>query len=341
MKSISSARSHAFKISSQWGLICLMALAQGTSLLPVKAHYQPADPKATRQVRALLDFLKAQSGNGFISGQVDLGDAEWVKTNTGKYPAILGLDFMHVPKRMGSQTQDTSIAIDWYQKKHGLVTYQWHWSSPSGASDPGSGFYTGKTTFDLPTALRDPKSADYQGLLADIDDVAGQIKVLSDAHVPIIFRPLHEAQGGWFWWGAKGPASCLKLYKLMYQRMTHFHRLHNIVWAWTAYPASSGKGDPLAWYPGDDCVDVVVSDYNEKKQDFDDLTRLTNGRKMVALAETMNAPDPSRVLTDTPWVYWVTWARRDWHKESNDDMKKAIANPLTLTLDRLPDVSKW
>lgn len=321
--------------------VATSCLAQSAGVAPAPAPYRPADRRASRQVHAVLDYLKGQCGKGLISGQVDLGDAEWVKANTGKYPAILGMDFMHAPRRMGGDTKSAPVAIDWYRQKRGLVTYQWHWSSPSGAQDPGSGFYTGKTKFDLDAALKDPASPDYKGLLTDMDDVAAEIKKMADARVPILFRPLHEAQGGWFWWGAKGPENCKKLYHLIFDRMTKMHRLHNLIWVWTAYPASNGKGDPAAWYPGDDCVDVVVSDYCEKKQDFDDLTRLTGGKKLVALAETMNAPDPDKALADTPWAYWVTWARRDWNKRSNDDMKRAMSRSLTITLDRLPDVSRW
>jgi mannan endo-1,4-beta-mannosidase len=335
---------HLFRVAA---LALLAAGLSGYSPAPpihrstMNETYAPADPKATRPVRALLNYLNDQRGKGLISGQTDLPDAEWVKANTGKYPAILNLDFMHAPKRMGGQTKDTEAAIEWFRKRGGLVSYQWHWSSPSGASDPGSGFYTKSTKFDLATALANPDSHDYQALLEDIDDVAGELAKMQAAGVPVLFRPLHEAQGTWFWWGAKGAENCKALYHLIFERMTKKHQLHNIAWVWTAYPESNQKGDPAAWYPGDHCVDVVVSDYCEKKQDFDDLTNLTNGKKMVALAETMNAPAPDRILPDLPWAYWTTWARRDWSKNSNDDMKRAMASPTTITLDKLPDVTKW
>jgi mannan endo-1,4-beta-mannosidase len=311
-----------------------LALSTLAATAPARDGYRPSDRRATREVREVLNYLKAQQGKGLVSGQTDFGDVKWIEANTGKRPVILGLDFMHVPTRMGKQTGDTDLAIDWFKNQKGIVTYQWHWSSPSGAQDPGSGFYAGKTSFDLVKALADPKSADYQGLLTDIDDVAGEIKKMNQARVPIIFRPLHEAQGTWFWWGAKGPEACVSLYKIIHDRLTKRHRLHNIIWAWTAYPASQKKGDPAAWYPGDNLVDIVVSDYCESKGEYDELVKLTNGKKMVALAETMNAPDPDKVLTSTPWAYWVTWARRDWNNRSNDDMKRAIANPKTITLDQ-------
>ncbi|CAN5573175.1 hypothetical protein BH11ARM1_BH11ARM1_01060 [soil metagenome] len=315
----------------------LLAMAVVAS---ASGQYQPADPKASPQVRAMLNYLKQQSGKGFVSGQTDLKDTVWIRENTGKLPAILGLDFHRAPKRAGHETGDTAVAIDWFKNKHGLVTYQWHWSAP-GAKDIGSGFYSKDNPFDLSLALKDPKSDDYRALIADIDDVAAELKKMSDAHVPGLFRPLHEAQGGWFWWGSRGPESCTKLYDIIFDRITKTHNLHNIAWVWVAYPESQQKGDPKAWYPGDNKVDIVASDYCEKKQDFDDLVKLTNDRKMVALAETMNAPDPDRLLADIPWAYWVTWARRDWHSESDDDMKRAMSREKTITIDKLPEVTKW
>jgi len=318
----------------QWLFLALLAFAA----TPIHAAetYRPADPKATKQVRAVLNFLKQQQGKVLISGQTDLKDARWIEENTGRLPVVLALDFMRTPARMGRQVADTDTAIDWFKNKGGIVSYQWHWSSPTGASDPESGFYAKSTTFDLHKALADPKSPEYVGLIADIDDVAVELKRMNKAGVPIIFRPLHEAQGTWFWWGAKGPEACRKLYDLLFDRMTKHHRLHNIIWAWTAYPDSQNKGKAKDWYPGDNKVDLVVSDYCEKKTEYDELVALTGGRKMVALSETMNAPDPDKVLAEIPWAYWVTWARRDWNSRSNDDMKRAMAHPKTLTLDKMP-----
>ena len=326
--------------SMRTSLLLGLAISSLACSAVAEDSYRPADRRATKEVRELLNTLKRFQGKGLISGQTDVSSVNWIVENTGKTPAILGLDFMHCPTRMGHEVKDTDVAIDWYKNKHGYVTSQWHWSSPSGAKDAGSGFYSGKTTFDISAVLRDPKSADYQGLIQDIDDVAGEMKKIQKAGVPIIFRPLHEAQGGWFWWGSKGAESCVALYRLMFERLTKHHGLHNLVWAWTAYPESQKKGDPAAWYPGDNMVDIVVSDYCEKKQEYDELVNLTKGKKMVGLAETMNAPDPDKVLGTTPWVYWVTWARRDWNSRSNDDMKRAMANPKTISIDKLPEIRK-
>ncbi|NBU29202.1 MAG: hypothetical protein EBS42_13605 [Caulobacteraceae bacterium] len=128
-----------------------------------------------------------------ISGQTDLKDARWIEENTGRLPVILALDFMRTPARMGRQVADTDTAIDWFKNKGGIVSYQWHWSSPTGASDPESGFYAKSTTFDLQKALADPKSPEYLGLIADIDDVAVELKRMNKAGVPITYS-LAEAR---------------------------------------------------------------------------------------------------------------------------------------------------
>ncbi|MBS1705844.1 MAG: hypothetical protein JST40_08215 [Armatimonadetes bacterium] len=299
-----------------------------------KEDQKPCDAKATPEAKALLSYLQNQQGKAFVSGQTDHPDALWVKEKTGRLPAILGLDFMRATRRDGGETENTKVAIEW-TKAGGIVTFQWHWVSPTGAPDRGKGFYSKDNPYDFSVALANTKSDEYAALLEDIDDVAEQIGVMAKSNVPIIFRPLHEAQGAWFWWGTKGPENCKKLYRLVFERLTEHHKLHNILWAWTAYPASQQKGDPAAWYPGDQFVDFVVSDYCEKKQDYLDLVELTNGKKLVALAETMNAPDPSKVLAETPWAYWVTWAKRDWNDRSEGDLIKAMAEKRTVSRDQV------
>ena len=282
----------------------------------------------------MLDYLRAQTGKRMVGGQVDLPDLKWVAENSGRTPKILGLDFMSYTSQMGKHVENTQIAIDWVKKHGGLVTFQWHWVSPTGAKDLGKGFYTGSTDFDLAATLAAPQSAGYRALLSDIDDVAAELKKLATAKVPVLFRPLHEAQGRWFWWGAKGPEACVALYRLIFDRFTRVHGLHNIAWVWNVYPASQDKGDPVAWYPGNSIVDVVATDYLQDGLAYRDLVHLTDGHKIVALAETMNPPLPQKSFADgAMWSYWVAWARRDWNKNRASDMKASMTAAATVTLE--------
>ena len=71
----------------------------------------------------------------------------------------------------------------------------------------------------------------------------------------LLWRPLHEASGKWFWWGAKGAAPCKALWNLMYDRMVNHHGLTNLIWVWNS------DGADYEWYPGDDKVDILARDF--------------------------------------------------------------------------------
>src|SRR5690606_20982603 len=188
---------------------------------------------------------------------------------------------------------ETEQTIAWARETGGIVTMMWHWNAPADLVDSGEwrwwrGFYTNATTFDLPGALADPQSSDYGLLLRDIDTIADELQKFEDAGVPVIWRPLHEAQGGWFWWGDHGPEHFKQLWHLMYDRLTHEHGLDNLIWEFTS---SAAEGDHLDWYPGDDVVDMIGLDvYTTESSNMSgpwiDVLEHYNGEKMIALSET-------------------------------------------------------
>lgn len=182
--------------------------------------------------------------------------------------------------------------------------------SPSGSntSTPDAwynNFYTEGTTFNLSSAIQ-PSSRDYKLLIRDIDAIAKQLARFNDT--PILFRPLHEADGGWFWWGASGPEPCKALYHLLFDRLTRTHGLNNLLWVWNSKVPE--------WYPGNDFVDVVSVDVYADKGDHSSqiaeyraLQNLTgNSPKPIALGEVGNIPDPEQMHKDgAKWAYWLTW----------------------------------
>ena len=86
---------------------------------------------------------------------------------------------------------------------------------------------------------------DAQGLALldeDINIIAKALKTLQKKKIPVLFRPLHEASGGWFWWGASGAEPYKKLYIHLYDRLTNYHKLNNIIWVWNGDSAESIHG---------------------------------------------------------------------------------------------------
>ncbi|MED4841401.1 glycosyl hydrolase [Weizmannia sp. CD-2023] len=303
--------------------------------------FELSNQNASKETERLYNYIKNQQGRSIISGQQDLSNAEWIKQMTGNYPAIVGFDFYDYSSASklahGGKSYQVEQAIQWHNK-NGIVTFCWHWVAPNMKYNENwsNGFYTRYTDFNVEYALDHPKSNDYKMIIKDIDLIAVQLKRLQKANVPILFRPLHEAEGKWFWWGAKGPKYAKKLYILLYNRLTHYHKLNNIIWVWS----STSK----QWYPGDKYVDIIGYDYYTKPMDTDPVLskykQLSEFNKPVALTETGTIPDPLLVnKTNASWSWFMEW-RDDFLKDGSynklEYLKYVYNNSYVITLERLP-----
>jgi mannan endo-1,4-beta-mannosidase len=284
------------------------------------------DPLATRNTQLLMNYMTSLYGSKTLSGnqgQVGQNDPfptqDYLNRSGGLVPAIRGSDFIdYSPSRVeryDNRNNETERMIDWAHQTGGVVSMMWHWNAPTDLIDqPGEewwrGFYTDATTFDLPGALANPGGEDYQLLLRDIDTIGAELQKFQDADVPVIWRPLHEAQGGWFWWGAHGPEAFKDLWHLMYDRLTNVDGLHNLIWEYTS---SAAEGDFLDWYPGDDEVDIVGLDiYTDPSSSMSgqwyDILQEYDGKKLVALSETGTLPSPDALdAYGIDWSYISPW----------------------------------
>ncbi|MBE0667269.1 MAG: hypothetical protein IH593_06285, partial [Bacteroidales bacterium] len=295
-----------------WFLVDYIRIEPNTDPeIVVQIPYKLATPEPNTETRRLFSYLTNLFTKKVHSGAMSLSakeEAEWLFTNTGKYPALIGLDFMNHNRDWG--WYDKSIVVnearDWYNR-NGLVAICWHWRDPSGLTDE---FYTSGTNFDV-SKISDPASAEYQAMVADIDRIAVFIKQLQDENVPILFRPLHEASGGWFWWGAKGAEACKTLWRLMFDRMVNYHGLKNLIWVWTT-DVRADNGD---WYPGDEYVDILGADIYAADGDFSSQILTYNaikekfqGKKLITLSENGPVPDPDNLVADKAhWSWFMPW----------------------------------
>ncbi|NQU86050.1 MAG: hypothetical protein HQ541_09845, partial [Mariniphaga sp.] len=315
----------------------------------------PVDLNATEATKELYDFLLFQFGHRIISGQTH-SNYDLIKNLTGKSPLIRNHDLQHFTEGYpylwadGGHTfgkhDDGSVdaLIEWYNntEKKGIVAYQWHWHSPTGGEVSTNTFYTNLTTFDIREAVKEG-TPEYNLIIRDIDDIAAELKKFQDADVPILWRPLHEAGGGWFWWGAHGAEPCLKLYNILFERLKNHHQIHNLIWVWST-PEES-------WYPGNDKVDIIGQDsypgsynYDPQKDQFDHLYNLTNGKKIIAMTENGAIPDPDDCLNlDAPWSYFMTWNDLTLERNNQLHLINVYNNPNVLTLesDNLKTDNTW
>ena len=342
------------------------------NLSPTK---QLSNPNASDSAKRLYSYLLDQYGNHIIAGQQEYcgdhnynswnspdvfikdneAEFEYILDKTGKQPAIRGIDFLAYNTSMDWRDHAPERAIEWVNKYHGIATVTWHWNVPSDEEGNGVAFYVKSasatyTTFSISKALEEG-TWENKKLLADIDLLAGEMKKLKDADVPILWRPLHEAEGGWFWWGAEGPEPCKKLYRLLYDKFTNEYGLDNLIWVWT------GSTSPAAseWYPGDDVVDIVGYDkYNAMDgkpnlssiaSTFYSLVQGTDGEKMVAMSENDSIPSLDSLVDDKAgWLYFCPWymnylTSEDINPVSN--LKEIYNSEYCITLDELPDLKSY
>jgi mannan endo-1,4-beta-mannosidase len=308
-----NAGSNTIAIVKNWGYTDIDNLG----IEPAPKHTynitaSPINPKTDTKTLALYNLLKSKYGNCIISGQTNYWNE--LIAISGKAPTIRGFDMQnyspHNPWYNWSPTDDGTVqsAIDWYNSTggKGIVTFHWHWFSPSGGALSTSTFYSAQTPFDVSQAVISG-TAENTDMLRDIDAIAVQLKRLQTAGIPVLWRPLHEAGGAWFWWGNKGATACKALYDIMYNRLTTYHNLNNLIWVWST-------PEPT-WYPGNSKVDILGYDsypgaynYEPQKSIFDQLYTLVGGQKILTMSENGPIPDIAKCFQyDAPWCYFMSW----------------------------------
>lgn len=360
-----AAGEHQVSVAKYWGWIDLDRLQILTAPPIDPAVYEVSarlcNENASEEAKRLMSYLCDNYGSRILSGQYcDSGpygkEIQVIRKVTGKTPAVLGLDMIeYSPSRVekGSSSKATEFALEQWEKG-GIVTFCWHWNAPSRylTGEWYKGFYTDSTNIDLQAIMEGRDEEGYRLLMEDIDAIAEQLVILRDAGVPILWRPLHEASGGWFWWGASGPEAYKKLYLLLYDRLTNEYGLNNLIWVW--------NGQDTRWYPGDEYVDVIGEDiypgekvYASQVNKYLQAVRCAGRPKLVALSENGCVPDPELMLRDgAMWSFWCTWGGEFAAKNmaifsyngqytEEEALKRFYDNEAVITLEEVPDLSVY
>ena len=171
-------------------------------------------------------------------------------------------------------------------------------------------FYKADTEFDATNATVEG-TWENKVFTEDLKNAAAYLKLLRDADIPVLWRPFHEAAGGWFWWG-KDAASFKSLWIAMFNYFKT-EGLDNLIWVWTT------EGNDADWYPGDQYVDIVGRDvYNKETADcVSEYTSIAEnyGNKIVSLSECGTVG-----LISEQWASGARWSWfMPWYDGTNED----------------------
>jgi mannan endo-1,4-beta-mannosidase len=321
-------------------LLCGAGLAlAGPPATPVPC--EPVNPRATPEARALLKTICGVSGKGILAGQhnfVGHGSrySDHAAEVTGKYPYVWGSDFGFTASgKDGIDARDKMIEDAKRQYAAGsIITLMWHALKPT--DDEPNDWRTsvcGKLTDAEWKDLITPGTALNKRWQAQADNVAKYLKRLQDAKIPVLWRPYHEANHGWAWWGGRpGPNGFQALYRMMYDRYVNFHHLDNLVWVWDS-KTPGGPTEPYAgYYPGPEYSDILATDaYSGFPQSHhDQLVELAQGRP-IALGEVGTAPTPEILKKQPGWTWFMVWTDYFDNNNKKEDMVKLYNDAWTLT----------
>ena len=290
----------------------------------------PVNPNATPEAKALLTKLCSVTGKGILSGHHNFPDhrsmdSDAVFAGSGKYPAIWGSDFGFLDGEDKDSTvhRDLMIQEAKRQAAAGSIVYLcWHMLRPT-EDEPGHSNANGGTSDSWPNSVQARLNDDqwlelitsdsplHQRWEKYMDTAAGYLKQLQDAHIPVIFRPMHENNGTFFWWGGRpGQYGTAELYREVYNRMVNVHHLNNLLWVWNQNGPAPG-GEFYNFYPGPQYADIVSYDNYSRLDDryYQEIKTIANG-KPIAFGEVGSVP-VSVFKTQPDWIWFMVWGGQE------------------------------
>ncbi|MEV6974005.1 glycosyl hydrolase [Kitasatospora sp. NPDC093806] len=320
------------------------------------------DPSASPQAQTVLDWLthlpdrglRNKVASGFFAGYsgsaaVESGkdfatqyrDVAELADRTGQFPAVLACDYAsawnadHAPTAINS---DCDAELIEHAGRGGLVSVSVHLPNPVA----GAAWRTPlpQSTF---RQLSDPATAPGQAWRAELDDVAAGLRRLSDAGVPVLFRPFHEMNGDWFWWGNQDPADFSSLWQRTYDYLTTAKGLHNLLWT---YAPNCGTADPTAYWVGRAYADVVGLDcYTADPSTITGYEKLVELGKPFAFTEIGPGSGAGGTFDYERWVkalherfphtsYFLAW-NSEWSPARNVNGAKLMNDPWTVNRGRV------
>ena len=297
------------------------------------AAAEPVNRDLIPEARAVLEYLHGVYGKRTVSGVSGMANAEAIHSIAGRYPAVLAIDISgwNSPTWGKSYCGVVESYLDQVQAwwaDGGIVSMQYHWKNPA---KPDGKAWQGKPPrgsgpFDLDKALR-PGTAEHQAVLRDLRKTGDYLERLLKARVPVLWRPLHEIDGGWFWWtDADKPENTAALWRLMFDYFVHERKLNHLIWVYSAglKPPRGRDVEQIdvrrRFYPGTKYVDISGidiyansyygwDDYRDSayRKAFDIMRKVSPG-KILALCESGAIPNPDLLAGEGPsWLYCLPW----------------------------------
>ncbi|MGN0660633.1 MAG: glycosyl hydrolase [Oscillospiraceae bacterium] len=313
----------------------IAALRKSLSEAEVDAS-KPVSKNASKETTELFNYLKSIEGKHILSGQQmfyseEYEDLTYYLYANGKLPALHAYDFLNTTTYKDNSQVDA--AIRWHTECNGIVMFCWHWMLPKDRNDETQGYSYEEWEIDFDkTKCTTPGTDEYKRVIRDIDLVAEQLKILEEKGVPVIWRPLHEAAGDWFWWGMTDTENSKEIYRdlwyIIFDRLENYHKLTNLIWVWNGQDEELQVSKNTFDIVSDDIYPRSERNHSSNVDTYKKWKELA-GDKMVTLSECEFIPDPELLQADgAAWLSWTTWWG-EYIYDANDEGRPKLKNNRT------------
>ncbi|MBP2459066.1 mannan endo-1,4-beta-mannosidase [Clavibacter michiganensis] len=317
----------------------VLALAVGSALLaPAAAAPDQAQAFPARTKASVIQYLQSITGKSIVSGQHNKEPAsapaqytQQVKDITGQYPGLWGGDLLFAGQDAANRQRVVDQAkTEWANGS--LVALSWHACPPTGPStcafDGGVKSSITDAQFQQIVTGGTALNGTWRQRMAEVVPYLRQLK---DAGVPVLFRPFHEMNETWNWWGGRpGANGGAKIYQQMKDYFDS-QGLTNLIWVWNVQ--DNPQGGWADYYPGTSYVDVVSLDVWYKNypssSDYQQLQTVA-GSKPIAIAEMGKVPDGALLQSQTRWSYFMIWSEQLRGSNTNAEIQSTYFHPRVL-----------
>jgi mannan endo-1,4-beta-mannosidase len=295
---------------------------------------EPANPNLSPEARQVLDYLESTYQKQVLAGYNVYVHTPDDYEQTGKQAAIWGRDI----RWLG----DVEEIVQHVKRHRYILTLHWHWFFGEDSAWTGKR----KTPVDVGKMVT-LGTNEYKQAIAEMDAAADKLQILEDAGIPVLWRPLHEIDGGWFWWTDKqNPENTAALWRLMYDHFTRVRKLDNLIWVYSAGVGNKEVDYRKRFYPGADYIDISGIDIygvdfktaDEKYWTYYRAMSEVSPGKMLACGECDAIPDPNLMHQGKlpKWLYALPWWGAPSQRHPAEWAVMTMRHNFIVTLDELP-----